>query len=252
MSTVPASGRITCAPRRLRAAGVPNAGAASVRNLRAASVRNLRAASVRNAVAAGVRNAHAAAVFGFLISVSLVASPVVLTGCDVFSTREPVPPLEDAGTFGQPDTPDQVIVNIENAISELNAQNYRRSFADGFEFGPTASAAATDPSIWTGWGAQDEESYFRAMVQAARLTSGNELRFNETTLSAVTPERFSFDAGYVLTINHRRPDLDATLQGRLVWTLEQDEDGLWRITEWIDRELGDAASWSDLKAEFIK
>lgn len=208
---------------------------------------------VRRLHAASVRHARVAAVYGALVViVSLIAGPLILTGCDVFSTREPVPPLEDAGTFGQPDTPDQVIENIRNAISELNAQNYRRSFADGFEFGPTASAAARDPSIWTGWGAQDEESYFRAAVQAARLTSGNELRFNETTLSAITPDRFSYEAGYVLTLNHRRPDLDTALQGRLVWTLEQDEDGLWRITEWIDRELGDAASWSDLKAEFIK
>jgi len=181
-----------------------------------------------------------------------LAALATLSGCDVFSTRDPVPPLEGAGTFGQPDTPDQVIENIQNAVSELNAQNYRRSFADGFEFRPTASAEARDPSIWTGWGVQDEESYFRAAVQAARLTSGNELRFNEMSLSAISADRFTFDAGYVLTINHRRPDLATALQGRLVWTLEQDEDGLWGITEWTDRELGDAASWSDLKAEFIK
>lgn len=182
----------------------------------------------------------------------LLVGPFLLTGCDVFSTRDPSPPLEDAGTYVQPDTPDQVIENIQNAVIELNAQNYRRSFADGFEFRPTASAEAGNPSIWTGWGVQDEESYFRATVQAARLTSGNELRLNETNLSAIDAQRFTFDAGYVLTINHRRPDLATSLQGRLVWTLEQGEDGLWRITEWTDREVGDAESWSDLKAEFIK
>ena len=161
-------------------------------------------------------------------------------------------PIEGAGTFVQPDTPDQVIENVRNAISELNAQNYRRSFAEGYTFEPTAAAEARDPSIWTGWGVQDEESYFRATVQAARLTSGNELRLNEENLVAVRPDQFTFDASYVLTINHRRPDLPATLQGRLVWTLSQGEDGLWRITQWTDDELGDAASWSDLKAAFIK
>lgn len=176
----------------------------------------------------------------------------LLTGCDLFSTREPAPPLEEAGTYVQPDTPDQVIENLQFAVSELNAQNYRRSFSDALEFQPTASAEASDPSIWTGWSVQDEDSYFRAAAQAARLTTGNEVRLTEANLSAVTPERFTFDAGYVLTINHRRPDLATSLQGRLVWTLEQGEDGLWRITQWIDREVGDADSWSKLKAEFIK
>ncbi len=177
---------------------------------------------------------------------------ILLGACDLFSTREPEIPLEGAGTFEQPDTPDQVIENIRNAVAELNAQNYRRSFAEGFTFEPTASAEARDPSIWTGWSVQEEESYFRAMVQAARLTSGNEVRLTEENLSAVNPNLFTFDASYVLTVNHRSQDLSATLQGRLVWTLSQGDDGLWRITEWTDRELGDAASWSDLKAEFIK
>ncbi len=195
-------------------------------------------------VAPGPRRVH---VFALFLSVaSLVAA------CDLFSPREPEVPLEGAGTFVQPDTPDQVIENIRNAVAELNAQNYRRSFAEGYTFEPTAAAEARDPSIWTGWGVQDEESYFTAAVQAARLTSGNELRMNEENLVALSSDRFSFDASYVLTINHRRSDLPATLQGRLVWTIIQGEDGLWGIIEWTDDELGDAPSWSDLKAAFIK
>lgn len=172
-------------------------------------------------------------------------------GCDLFSPRQPEEPIGDTGTFIQPAAPDNVIENLQNAIAELNAQNYRQSFAEGFTFSPTAAAESSAPSIWTGWSVQDEESYFRAVVQAARLTTGNELRLNETNLAAVNPSLFTFDASYVLTINHRQPNLPATLQGRLVWTIAQGEDGLWRITEWTDDDLGNAASWSDLKAAFI-
>lgn len=182
----------------------------------------------------------------------LVALVSLLGACDLFSPREPELPSEGAGTFVQPDAPDDVIENVRNAIAELNAQNYRRSFAEDYTFEPTAAAEARDPSIWTGWGIQDEESYFRGAVQAARLTAGNDLRLNEENLVAVSSRQFNFDASYTLTINHRRSDLPATLQGRLVWTLIQGEDGLWRIGEWTDDELGDAASWSDLKAAFIK
>ena len=176
----------------------------------------------------------------------------LLTSCDFFSTRSPEPPIVEAGTFVQPDTPDQVVENMRNAVGELNAQNYRRSFSDDLTFRPSPEAEAGNPSIWSGWSVQDEESYFRALASAARLTSGNELRFNEPTLSAVDAARFTFDASYLLTVNHRKPDLPSTLHGRLVWTIVQEEDGLWRISEWTDRSIADGPSWSDLKAAFIQ
>ena len=176
---------------------------------------------------------------------------VLLSGCDLFSTRSPQAPVEDSGTYVQPDTPNLVIDNIRNAVAELNAQNYRRSFAADFVFEPTAAAEARDPSIWMGWGVQDEESYFSGLVEAARLSTGNELRLSDVETTAGETE-FTVNATYLLTVNHRRPDLPQTLQGRLVWTIRQGEDGLWYLAEWTDRQVGDAASWSDLKAAFIK
>lgn len=186
------------------------------------------------------------ALAGVLLLCSLVA------GCDLFSPRTPESPIQESGTFLQPDTPDQVIANVQAAVAELNTQNYRRSFADDFVFKPTSTAEARDPTLWTAWGRAEEERYFSTLVAAAQLTSGNELRLNDRTLSFVSEDRFVLDATYVLTVNHRRPGLPATVQGRLVWTLEEGPDGLWRIHEWTDRELGTNPSWSDLKAEFIK
>jgi hypothetical protein len=175
----------------------------------------------------------------------------VISGCDLFSPRTPDPPLEGGGNYVQPDTPAQVVENIRNAVADLNAQNYRRSFAEDLQFEPTADAAADDPSIWTGWGTQEEESYFRALAEAARLTTDNDLRLSDVDETA-GDMLHTLDATYLLTINHRRPELPTTLQGRLVWTIEQGEDGLWRVTAWTDRALGDAAAWSDLKAAFIQ
>ncbi|MEX0601291.1 MAG: hypothetical protein WD205_11645, partial [Rhodothermales bacterium] len=70
-----------------------------------------------------------------------------LSACDVFSPRSPEHPIEDVGTFIQPDTPDQVVDNIRTAVAELNARNYRRSFADDLTFTPTTDASARDPSV---------------------------------------------------------------------------------------------------------
>lgn len=176
---------------------------------------------------------------------------VTVGACDVFSPRSPDPPIEDTGTFVQADTPDDVIDNLRNAVAELNAQNYRRSFAPTFAFDPTADAEARDPSIWMGWSVQEEESYFSALVEAARLSTGNELRLSDVETTAGQTE-FVVNAAYLLTVTHRRPELPETLQGRLAWTIAQGDDGLWYLSEWSDRQVGDAASWSDLKAAFIK
>lgn len=175
-----------------------------------------------------------------------------LAGCDLFSTRAPEPPVAESGTFRQPDTPDQVIANLQAAITEMNAQNYRRSFAEAFTFTPTDHAMAQNASLWNGWGRDAEERYFSTLVAAARLTTGNALQLTDETLSVVDETRFVLDATYLLTINHRRPNLPVTFQGRLVWTLQQGPDGLWRLQEWTDRAAGAGPSWSDLKAEFAK
>ena len=185
-----------------------------------------------------------------MLSAALIALALA-AGCDLFATREPEEPGAETGTYLQPDTPDQVLENVRSAISELNAPNYRRSFSDAFRFQPTAEAEAKDPAIWNGWGAHQEESYFRALVEAARLTSGNELRLTDIEQTA-GPERYTVDAAYALAFNHRRPELPTTLRGRVAWSIEKGQDGLWYIASWTDNSISDAASWSDLKAAFIK
>ena len=175
-----------------------------------------------------------------------------LSGCDVFSARTPEEPVDEAGTFLQPDTPEQVIENIRFAVTELNTPNYTRSLSMAFTFSPTESARAQDETIWTGWSTIEENQYFSTLVAAAEFAANHELSLSDQTISVITDDRFEIDASYVITINHNRPDVPTIAQGRLIWVITQQEDGLWGLTEWTDREIGNEPSWSDLKAEFIK
>jgi hypothetical protein len=188
-------------------------------------------------------------VAGRLLVVLLAAAA---PGCDLFSTRSPEAPVVESGTYLQPDTPDQVVANLQAAIAELNPQNYRRVFDDAFTFEPTATATAQNQALWTGWGRAEEERYFNSLAAAAQFTAGNELRLNDETSSFVDEGRFDLHATYVLTVNHRNAELPVTVQGRLVWTIRQGPDGLWRLVEWTDEEIEGRHSWSDLKAEFVK
>lgn len=181
----------------------------------------------------------------------LVAVLLFLSGCSVFSTREPEDPLGDTGSFVQADTPEQVIENLQAAVAELNTLNYRRSLSEQFTFQPTASAQARE-TVFLSWSRSQEEQYFSAMVAAASLSEGHSLQLNDESLTLLSESEFVLDATYVLTVNHRRAEVPVRVQGRLQWILRQGEDGLWALEEWIDQELGTEPSWSDLKAEFTK
>lgn len=184
--------------------------------------------------------------------VLLVLLLIGVAGCDLFSPRDPETPMTAGGTFLQPDTPEQVVENIQAAIAELNTPNYSRSLDPTLEYFPTARADASDPAIWSSWAQSDEERYFSSMAASAQFASNHELRLNDQNVSLISDTRYELDASYVLTVNHNRPDVGTTVQGRLIWVILQGEDGLWRLQQWTDREVGGATSWSDLKAEFVK
>ena len=182
----------------------------------------------------------------------LLGGLLLLMGCDALQPRTPETPETTGGTFLQPDTPEQVVENVQAAIAELNTTNYRRSFAQTLTFTPTLAAEARDGALWTTWSRTEEEGYFSTLAAAAQFASGHELRLDEQTTSIVGTDRFLLDARYTLTVQHRRTDVATSVQGRLIWTITQGDDGLWSIAEWTDRAITGNASWSDLKASFIQ
>ena len=188
----------------------------------------------------------------FSTPVSFFAALLLIQACGLFTPREPEDPIDEAGTFLQPDTPEQVVANIQSAIAELNTPNYGRSINPEVIFTPTATAVARDPAIWSNWSQTEEQQYFSTMVAAAEFGVNHELRLSDQTVSIISDTRYDLDASYTLTINHNRPDVPTAVQGRLIWVITQGEDGLWSLKEWTDREVGSTASWSTLKSEFIK
>jgi hypothetical protein len=180
----------------------------------------------------------------------LILSLVALSACDVFSARTPETPLDNSSRYVQPDTPEQVIQNIQNAILDLNTQNYRRSLGETFTFQPTATAEAAD-AIWAGWSQTEEEQYFSTIVAAIPQSSNQRLELNDQTFTLIDDSRSILDATYVLVVPHTRAAAPQTVQGRLSWQIERGPDGLWYLIRWIDSEVGSEPSWSDLKAAFV-
>jgi hypothetical protein len=187
---------------------------------------------------------------GFPLVAILVVSALLPAGCSIFDPRDPEPPVEGSGTYLQPDTPAQVVSNIQAAIEELNTLNYRRSFADDFAFQPSASAQARY-QIWAEWDPTNEEQYFSALSAAAEFGEDHRLELTDPAPVPVSERVSIVDSSYMLAVDHNRSDQPTEVQGRLRWEISQGEDGLWRLTAWVDQEFSNTPAWSDLKAAFL-
>lgn len=188
-----------------------------------------------------------------LLQVAAILLVCSLAACDLFQARTPEPPEGNTGTWLQPDTPERVIENIATAISELNTQNYMRSLGATFSFIPTLSAESREP-VFAGWSRAEEEAYFSRLQAAAQPFTNRKMQLFDPIFSIVGSDRYVLNASYQLSVQHSRVDEDipSEVQGRLVWEIVQAPDGLWRLERWTDQELGTHASWSDLKAAFVK
>ena len=184
----------------------------------------------------------------------IVLLSLIAAGCSLFETREPEEPLSGVGTWLQPDTPDRVVRNIQNSISEMNSQNYLRSMGPDFAFEPSISARAREPSLWAGWATSEEETYFGRLAASSSFLSGHSLQLLDVTENIVSDERYTMDANYILIVQHSRTadDVPTTFQGRLIWTLGRSSEGLWYLQSWTDQEVGEQPSWSVLKSTFVK
>ena len=174
---------------------------------------------------------------------------ILLASCDIFGARTPEPPVGDASTWQQPVAPDIVVENLHSAIAELNVANYRRSLHSNFEFTPTPQAYVRNPDQWLNWDRAQENGHFVTLAEASRGGKSSSLRLEDSTTELGETE-YLLDAHYILVISHGSQQVADTLQGRLVWTIIQENDGLWALMTWNDQSVGSADSWSDLKAEF--
>ena len=174
--------------------------------------------------------------------------------CDVFAPRIPENPNGIGGTWLQPDTPDRVVENLKNAIAERNVQHYSKSLAVGLVFQPTITSENRDPVLWTKWGPNEEETYFARLAIAAAPFTGHSLQLLEASQVIVDNRHVSFQATYILRMQHSRSNegIPVEANGKLIWNMVQQADGLWQIARWTDQGIGSTPSWSDLKAAFVK
>jgi hypothetical protein len=170
-----------------------------------------------------------------------------LISCDLFKTRTPAEPSQQSSNYVPPTDPSLVVQNIIDAFQDGNAVNYAKSLSGlAFIFTPSTSAKTKYGIDWTAWGKPQEQQCFEKILNHFSSSSKVVLSFDvftpsynntisqvETNYHLIMPA----EAGVVMKFN-----------GKVQFTLAQDQSGLWYINQWVDVAVNASDStWSDLK-----
>ena len=167
--------------------------------------------------------------------------------CDLFKTRTPEEPSQQSSNYIPPTDPSLVMQNMTNAFQDGDAVNYAKSFSGvSFSFTPSTNAKNKYGIDWTAWSKTQEQQCFEKILNHFPNNSKVVLSFDPFTPT------YSSNTSQVETDYHLTLPADAGVirkfNGRVQYTLAQDQSGLWYINQWVDVAINVADStWSDLK-----
>ena len=188
-------------------------------------------------------------VFGVVMRIALLTCLILLTGCELFDTRDQEDPEGARGKWEVPISPEDVLTNISLAIFERNAANYMRSFPqDSFEFMADPAVLQVQPSL-AEWDRANEQAHINSLFGEGVLPRDS-IAFVvfsaiEQTLLADTAH---ITAHYELTAQVAIAGAPGPMAGEAQFSLKIGDQGYWEILRWSDRRTDELASWSELKA----
>ncbi len=180
---------------------------------------------------------------------------IIVTGCDsLFSTREAESPSNSQSSWIPALTPEQVILNLQNAIYERSLENFKRCLIDSaysqesYQFHPDPQVGADYSSIFTGWDQQKEETVMKQAFSLIPAGGSSFLVFSEDSWQVYSSAEAVYSAEYRLELHHTQVALDSVFRGNLIYTIKPDSRGEWSIQDWVDNGVSGSSSWSLLKA----
>lgn len=189
------------------------------------------------------------------ILTALLPLLIAVTGCELFSTRDPASPLTNSSTFIPATSADIVIQNLKSAIAEKNTVNYLRCLVDTlnssrtFQFIPTAASAGRYAATFASWSMASEQAYFSSLVAHTQPSAASVLALNGT-FTVLASDSAIYDGDYQCTFQHGVSGVPESVRGNLQFIIGVDKNSTWGITRWIDHPIGSEPSWSELKGRF--
>lgn len=179
----------------------------------------------------------------------MLLTSALLTGCGLFSTRSAEEPDAGRSSWETPRVPQDVLINMSNALFERNSVNYLRSFhPENFSFEADNVALANDPTL-APWYYEHESSHITSLMNEGTLPRDSLLFVifispEETILqdSAEILTPYELTAGVAISGAPRR------MAGTAHFYLRMGNEGYWQIYRWADNRTQEQNTWSDLKS----
>ncbi len=186
---------------------------------------------------------------------------VFLSGCGLFSTREPESPVAGGQSFTPPTMPSLVIENLKNAVKEKNAENFTLCLADTargdyhfYRFEPAAEVAARYATLFSSWGVTAERQAFISLMSKIPADVPPSLAISGGYFDVITQDSAVYIGDYLLVVNHSATAIPKRGTGVMRLTIAPNSGGQWSIIRWSDANsaVADkaATTWSTFKARF--
>lgn len=180
---------------------------------------------------------------------------LLLSGCDIFTTRTPEIPELPRFNYLQPVDVVSVVSNFTNSVTTKSTQYYLKSFSDSlkngksYSFVANAEAVSKYAALNFGWSVKDEEQYLNNIINKIPNESSVNLTLRNEDLVSFGDSAY-LSADYDLTVPHNIQGLPNVFGGKLQFKLIRDKQQLWTIFQWQDIKSGDLPTWSEVKGYF--
>jgi hypothetical protein len=179
----------------------------------------------------------------------VIAAVLTLSGCDLFSTRDPESPNAGQTAWDIPRIPEDVLANMRESFAGRNAANYLLSFdSEMFQYEADPEALQQNSSL-ADWSYQDESDHINRLFSEGTLPRDSAASVIFLTVQPTTlGDSAEVIADYSLTTEVALSGSPGPMAGRAHFFMHIGEAGYWTIYYWRDQRTEEQSTWSDLKS----
>jgi len=181
---------------------------------------------------------------------------ILFSSCDIFSTREPEEPNDNASLLLSQNSEDNLLSNFISALKGLNSVNYLNTLADNsnsednFTFSPTGVINQNYTELFNFWSKNDENNFIITLNSKLTEKKMNIILQNQDWSYQIDSTVLTADYKISLVHNYNIPKY---YEGKLQLVMIKNDNNIWYIKRWLDYIKNDSLddiSFSDLKVNF--
>ena len=191
----------------------------------------------------------AAVIAGLMFTLSSCNNP--------FSTRDPEDPGSEGAAIKPPNSPENVLYNLEASFEGLSILDYMSVFSEDFKFNPDPEDSLLyQEDFRNGWDYDKEDEFANNYLQRVNFTDHLEGKPIFLDTISIVPGVDLYEFTYNMLIF----EADSTggvsnrieIEGEAWLYFREDSEGKWYIHQWIDHRINsNSMTWGALRAQNI-